>query len=261
MKFFKWKEFIEYGNDIPESHLQARVKSIAPNKCASLIYTSGTTGQPKAAMISHDAITYLVRYIGLTIVRFRKYQERFVSYLPLSHIAAQAIDIYCAILVGGTVYFASPDALKGALTQTLKDVRPTFFFGVPRVWEKVQEGITKIMKNLTGVKLSLFEWARKTASEQVHAQFRGSNRFSPSFDLAKLLVLNKIHRELGLDKCRNFVSGAAPITKDTLDFFISLGMPICEVYGMSESTGPHSIGTSDLNRVCSVGPARKCNFV
>ena len=105
-------------------------------------------------MISHDAITYLTRYIGFHVVGLEQFREKIVSYLPLSHIAAQAFDIYMPLVAGVTVYFAQPDALKGSLVHTLKDVRPTIFFGVPRVWEKMQEKIEKVMDGLTGTKLS-----------------------------------------------------------------------------------------------------------
>ena len=78
--------------------------------------------------------------------------------------------------------------------------------------------------------------------------------------MAKTLVLNKILRELGLDKCKNFVSGAAPISSETLNFFVNLGVPLCEAYGMSETTGPHTIGTIYSSRLCSIGPVREHNY-
>lgn len=213
---------------------------------------------PKAAMISHDNITYLVRYIGESAM-LKKFNERFISYLPLSHIAAQVIDMYAPLYFGVTVYFAQPDALKGSLNTTLKQVRPTYFFGVPRVWEKIQEGVEKNLRNLSGVKLSLFKWAQKHASEVTLARFNGQRTLSPAYKLAKLIVIDKVHAQLGLDQCRVFYSGAAPVTKETLDFFISLGIPLCEVYGMSESTGPHNIGTAISNRVTSVGLLKQMN--
>lgn len=239
--------------------LDLRIKSIAPNKCATLIYTSGTTGVPKAAMISHDCVTYLIRYIAVDYVKMRPFTERIVSYLPLSHIAAQAVDIYLTLTIGSTVYFAQPDALKGTLVNTLKEVRPTMFFGVPRVWEKMQENIEKVANNLTGAKLSLFSWARKVGSKEIHAGFHGKKSFNPAFTLAKALVLNNIHKQLGLDQAKFVFSGAAPITKETLEFFISLGLPLCEVYGMSESTGPHCVGITHSNRVTSVGALERYN--
>lgn len=124
----------------------------------------------------------------------------------------------------------------------------------------MQDGVLKEINKLTGTKKSIFEWAQRTSTEKLLAQFKrqsGASEFE--FSLAKLLVLKKIHRELGLDKCRHFYSGAAPITKETLDFFISIGIPLCEVYGMSESTGPHGHGLYWDNRVCSIGSVRQCN--
>lgn len=105
-------------------------------------------------MISHDNIGYLIRYVGVDITGLKPYKERFVSYLPLSHIAAQLVDIFATMCCGATVYFAQPDALKGTLARTLKEARPTFFFGVPRVWEKMQDGVLKELEKLTGTKKS-----------------------------------------------------------------------------------------------------------
>jgi long-chain-fatty-acid--CoA ligase ACSBG len=120
----------------------------------------------------------------------------------------------------------------GSLNTTIKDARPTFFFGVPRVWEKMQEAIEKKTKNLSGTKLKLFNWSREQATLQITSNFYGQRKSSLSYSIAKKLVINNIHKELGLDRCRFAYSGAAPITKETLDFFVSLGIPLCEVYGM-----------------------------
>jgi long-chain-fatty-acid--CoA ligase ACSBG len=183
-------------------------------------------------MISHDCITYNVRNIGVDTAKLKFCQERFISYLPLSHIAAQVLDVYTPLHIGITVFFAQPDALKGSLGQTLQEARPTFFFGVPRVWEKMQEKIEPVINNLTGLKSSLFKWATDVTREYVHSTFRNETKPSFSYFLAKTLVLNKVHKQLGLDQCSRVFSGAAPITKETLDFFINLGIPLCEVYGM-----------------------------
>jgi long-chain-fatty-acid--CoA ligase ACSBG len=88
-------------------------------------------GNPKAAMISHDNLTYVTSQMG-DLVKLKHFQERLISYLPLSHIAAQALDLVCPLAFGMTVYFAQPDALKGSLNKTMLEVKPTFFFGVPR---------------------------------------------------------------------------------------------------------------------------------
>ena len=117
-------------------------------------------------MLSHDSITCNVRHISIEIVKIVPNAERTISYLPLSHIAAQMIDIYSPLCLATTVYFAQPDALKGSLSQTLTEVRPTHFFGVPRVYEKIQEKIAEVLKTLTGPKQSLFQWASKQGYEQ-----------------------------------------------------------------------------------------------
>jgi long-chain-fatty-acid--CoA ligase ACSBG len=100
-------------------------------------------------MISHDNITWTSQNIIDHYMKLN-HEDRVVSYLPLSHIAAQLIDIYCMLILGGCTYFAQPDALKGTLTVTLKEVRPTFFFGVPRVWEKIQEKMVQMGREVTG---------------------------------------------------------------------------------------------------------------
>ena len=203
-------------------------------------------------MLSHDNIVYTAQYSCET-ANFKPFQDRFVSYLPLSHIAAQEVDIYASLFIGATVYFAQPDALKGSLAETLKDAKPTFFWGVPRVWEKLQETISKNIKNLSGIKLSLFLWAQNAAYTEVTSNFEDNREGGCSYILAKALVLNKVHKALGLDECRTFLSGAAPITKETLDFFVKLGFPLTETFGMTESCGPHIFGTNFSNRITSVG--------
>ena len=236
-----------------------RIKTIAPNKCASLIYTSGTTGTPKAAMISHDNATYLSKYAVLEVLKFVKFGERLVSYLPLSHIAAQCTDLFTPLCTGMTIYFAQPDALKSSLVDTLVEVQPTMFFGVPRVFEKMQERISGVINSTAGIKLKLLQWAREHAKEQVNCMFKGQQSTTFAFSLAKTLVLNKIKNQLGFTACKQIYSAAAPIRRDTLEFFISLGLPLCEVFGMSESTSAHVFGLANSNRVGSVGRVTRLN--
>jgi long-chain-fatty-acid--CoA ligase ACSBG len=116
--------------DIPDYVLHSRMKAQKPGHTCTLIYTSGTTGTPKAVMITHDNITWtahtLVDWAELNI---HKGQEQLISYLPLSHIAAQMVDIHGPIHMGGCTWFAQPDALKGSLPVTLREVRPTIFLG------------------------------------------------------------------------------------------------------------------------------------
>ena len=146
---YTWEDFLRIGSSISDDAVDQRGNVIRPGNCASLIYTSGTTGPPKAVMISHDNITWTSQNIIDHYMKLN-HEDRVVSYLPLSHIAAQLIDIYCMLILGGCTYFAQPDALKGTLTVTLKEVRPTFFFGVPRVWEKIEEKMVQMGRESTG---------------------------------------------------------------------------------------------------------------
>jgi long-chain-fatty-acid--CoA ligase ACSBG len=149
-------------------------------------------------------MTYLIR-ITAEKSKLKPFYERFVSYLPLSHIAAQSVDIYCSIYIGGTTYFAQPDAFKGTLNQTLLDVRPTFFFAVPRVLEKIQDKLDETLNGLSGIKLKILSWARRVSLEHLSQGFTGLNRFSLFYLIAHRLFLSKIHKKLGLDKTRSII--------------------------------------------------------
>lgn len=244
---YTWEGFLALGAKVPLDEVKKREASIRPGHCASLIYTSGTTGAPKAVMISHDNLTWTSKAItDLHAFRF----DRVVSYLPLSHIAAQIVDMHGVMIKGGTIYFAQPDALKGSLVVTLREVRPTFFFGVPRVWEKVVESIAKSTSSLTGFKKMLVTWAQGTGKEKHARSQTGCDGGTPfGYSLAKRLVFNKLKKELGLDVCEGFYSAAAPMRTDTLWYLASLDVPVYEVFGQSECTGPHSLSSAESYKV------------
>ncbi|XP_051950198.1 long-chain-fatty-acid--CoA ligase ACSBG2 isoform X2 [Xyrauchen texanus] len=255
---YTWKEFMELGNDEPDTRLDDIISSQKPNQCCTLIYTSGTTGQPKGVMLSHDNLTWTAfstsQDVGLTDAE--KSQEVVVSYLPLSHIAAQMIDIWITMKVGGATYFAQPDALKGSLANTLREIRPTAFMGVPRVWEKMQEKMKSIGAKSSTVRRKVASWAKDVGLQTNlrKMELNGSMSRKPfNYRLAKRLVFRKVRTALGLDRCTKCYTGAAPITKDTLEFFLSLDIPLFELYGMSESSGPHTISLPDAFRLTSCG--------
>jgi long-chain-fatty-acid--CoA ligase ACSBG len=130
------------------------MKKQKPGNCCTLVYTSGTTGMPKGVMISHDNYTWTASYF-LREYKIEFGSERVVSYLPLSHVAAQIIDIIATLLGGMTVTFADHNALQGSLVETLKEVRPTFFFSVPRVWEKMEEKMKIIAASNGAIKTAI----------------------------------------------------------------------------------------------------------
>lgn len=199
-----------------------------PDNIATIIYTSGTTGDPKGAIITHRNITSTVNSVLRTLQSKSNLQlsngERFVSYLPLNHIAAQMMDIYVPICTLGTVWFADKDALKSTLVNTLRDARPTIFIGVPRVWEKMKEKIE---------------------------DKKQSNYFARN--LPTILTRNKIINDIGLNKCKYCITAAAPISEEARDYFESLNLYIYDIYGLSETTGPITISAPGFNYKGSVG--------
>eukprot|EP00163_Fabomonas_tropica_P005035 TRINITY_DN1448_c0_g1_i1.p1 TRINITY_DN1448_c0_g1~~TRINITY_DN1448_c0_g1_i1.p1 ORF type:complete len:643 (+),score=268.24 TRINITY_DN1448_c0_g1_i1:47-1975(+) len=250
---YSWADFMKLGEDKHKDEVESRISKMVPGNCCSLIYTSGTTGNPKAVMISHDNATWTAQAM---IDWFETFQyggdEHIISYLPLSHIAAQMADIYVPVSIGATVHFAQPDALKGSLGATLKEVRPTFFFGVPRVWEKMAEAMKAKGKANTGVKKSLVSWAKGVGLDNYYRQQRGEGSAWGTW-FANALVFSKVKDALGFDRCSVMMTGAAPIAKETLEFFGALNCPVFELYGMSESSGPHTINLPNKNKIGTVG--------
>mmetsp|Transcript_15757 Transcript_15757/g.49339 ORF Transcript_15757/g.49339 Transcript_15757/m.49339 type:complete len:803 (-) Transcript_15757:65-2473(-) len=243
-----WAEFLEKGKDVETAEVEKRIAAQVPGNCCTLIYTSGTTGTPKAVMISHDNASWTSKAL-LTHVDFPvKEDQHIVSYLPLSHIAAQVLDIMAPIQVvnclGGnaTVHFARPDALKGSLKDTLVRVRPTIFFGVPRVWEKFAAAIKAIGASKPGILQKVSGWAKGKMLATIEAREAGSTDKSvPWGSTISGVLLGAIPKALGLDRCFLRFTGAAPISAETLKYFASIGMPVMELYGMSENTGPQTV--------------------
>ncbi|XP_072353272.1 long-chain-fatty-acid--CoA ligase ACSBG2-like isoform X2 [Scyliorhinus torazame] len=180
-------------------------------------------------------------------------REKVVSFLPMSHIAAQMMDIWIPMKFGAATYFAEPDALKGSLVNTLREVRPTAFLGVPRVWEKIEEKMKETSAGSSALKRKIAIWAKDIGLKAGYNNMYGNTHVPCGFALANSLVFKKVRVLLGLDHCTKYFTGAAPITKDTLEFFLSLRIPIFELYGMSESTGPHTVSQKDFFRMTSCG--------
>jgi long-chain-fatty-acid--CoA ligase ACSBG len=240
-KVFTWDEWLAVGKDVPDSAVIERQQQVRPGNCSTLIYTSGTTGPPKAVMISHDNVTWTVANLFDNYL-VSNHNDRVLSYLPLSHIAAQMIDVHAPMMLGGSTWFAQPDALKGTLTASMKECKPTIFFGVPRVWEKIHEKMASIGRESTGIKKSLGSWAKGLGADHCERQqFGNGGGSSCGYGCANSLVLSKIKEALGLDGAKACFTAAAPISAETLRYFASLDIPVYEVFGQSECTGPHTV--------------------
>jgi long-subunit acyl-CoA synthetase (AMP-forming) len=248
-----WDRLLALGGEVPEADLQARTDAQRPDDLCTLIYTSGTTGPPKAVMLTHHNVTWTAR----RVVEAYGVNERddMLSYLPLSHIAEQVVSLHCPMAMGACSWFAEG---MEKLADNLREVRPQFFFAVPRVWEKMQAGIQAVGAKNPPLKKKISAWARGlglAAGEALEAGQAGRNDRPFLYGLAHKLVFSKVHERLGLDRARVCATSTAPISIDTLRFFLSLGIPIMEVYGMSECTGPATFSTRDRFRLGKVGYA------
>lgn len=242
--------FQEFINSAPKNSKQivsTAEKELNASECCNLIYTSGTTGNPKGVMLSHDNMTWDIRTFLKNVEEKNNHvmgnEQVLISYLPLSHIAAQMLDFMVACATGGSLYFATPDALKGGLLPLLQQIRPTFLFGVPRVWEKIMDGMKAKRANNSFVKRKIVDMAKWIALNRNRglANSGGNYEWPAStfglYGFFNKIVYSKVKEVLGLDRCALFGSGAAPISKNVLSYFWSLDIPVVEGFGMSETTG------------------------
>ena len=246
-----WEDFMSRGAAVSDADFMARLHALEPSGLATLIYTSGTTGPPKGVMLTHDNLSWTANVLA-TLMGTRD-QDRLLSYLPLSHIAEQMLTVHGPIMHGGEVFFAES---LDKVSENLKEIQPTILFGVPRIWEKIHAGVSEKLGQATGFKKSLIGWVRSVCARKVALENRGERpglALSLQYRLADRLVLSKLKPALGLSRARWCVSGAAPIAVEVLDFFASLDIPIYEVYGQSEDTGPTSINLPGKTKLGSVG--------
>lgn len=206
--FWRWSEIEDLDTSEYEDEYKRRLKDIKPNECASIVFTSGTTGNPKGAMLSHDNFTFVCRSVKAYLTQLQETQEFIVSYLPLSHVAAQCLDIFVMMSLASTVYFADRDALKGSLLKTLTEARPTIFLGVPRVFEKIQEKMMQAGSQSGAIKRSLGSWAKNVTLKHHLDCMAGYNSISLQYKLAKVLVMSKVRAALGFDRNKILVTGA-----------------------------------------------------
>ncbi len=223
-----------YHLDHPDAW-QKHVLHTTANDLAILVYTSGTTGPPKGAMLSHRNIIESVKNMPDFLPLGEN--DEALSFLPLCHVAERVLGFYTAVYHGVVVNFAeSPETVP----ENIREVQPTAFFAVPRVWEKFYSSITIAMSEATPIA----RWAYKVAlrvGERV-ASYRLEAMAVPTFTkiqfwLSYHLVLRNVRRMMGLDRCRWLGTGAAPIAPDLIRWYWALGFTMLEGYGMTECSG------------------------
>ncbi len=246
-----WEQFLANGNDIDVSEVEARLKAVQLSDLATFIYTSGTTGPPKAVMLTHNNLAWTAD-LAMDVTGMST-EDCGVSYLPLSHIAEQMFTIHAPITAGSAVYYAESIA---QLPENLKEVQPTIFFGVPRIWEKISAKLGSKLSQATGVKAKLVAFSLKAGADYVATLNRGEKPgvvLSLRIKIANKLVLGKILPLIGFSRTKFAACGAAPIAAEVLQFFAGLGIPVHEVYGQSEGSGPTTFNMPGATLYGSVG--------
>jgi long-chain acyl-CoA synthetase len=218
---------------IDRAAIEARVAAVDPDSTAIIVYTSGTTGPPKGAMISHENIITLMQdqEEAFAIVE----GDVGLSFLPMAHVAERVLAFYGRINTGMATYFASSIA---KVLEEVVEVKPTIFGSVPRIFEKAYAKIMSAVEQAPPTRQRIFRWAERVGREAV--QLWQAGRPIPfglklKYRLADRLVFSKLRAVFG-GRVRYFITGAAPIAPEILEFFWAAGFPIFEMYGMTEST-------------------------
>ncbi|XP_029772319.1 long-chain-fatty-acid--CoA ligase ACSBG2-like [Suricata suricatta] len=252
---YSWNSFLDLADYVSEDTLNHVIDSQKPNQCCTLVYTLSITGPPKAMMLSHDNITWTTEIIAqsLSYKSPPEKQEVLVSYLPLSYLAAQLLDMWITISVAGTLYFAQSDALRGSLINTLREVKPTVFYGVPWVWDRLLDTLKTSQLASTPFRRRLDKWAMWLGLRAKKRQMLEQSHLPLCFGLAKKVTFNQAQRFLGLHRSRQYFNLGMGLSKATTEYFLSLNMPICELYGLPESTGVHTLSHQEDFRLLSCG--------
>jgi long-chain acyl-CoA synthetase len=247
-----WDDLVARGKEHlatdPEAVKRA-ASAIGPDTLATLIYTSGTTGTPKGVMISQRNVVWtlecLRRAADLEI------GARMVSYLPLAHIAERLATHYLGTYLAGQVWYC-PN-LAGVL-EYIQEAKPTLFVGVPRVYEKFHARLMARFEEAEGLKGTILHKALELSMKRVEAEMEGKS--PPAFaGLLDKIALSKVREGLGMEEVKIAITAAAPINPDLVKFFQSIGIPLFELYGMSETTGPATTNVPGAAKIGSVGKA------
>ncbi len=247
-----------YAADHP-NELDARVGACRPGDLAILVYTSGTTGRPKGAMHSHRGLVYTVRGYN-RIVAQDETDER-MCFLPLCHIAERLGGEYFGVYTGAVLNFVeNPETVP----ENVREIAPTVFTAVPRVWEKFYSGVMIALRESGKLQQWAYAWSigiggriadRVLAGQPVGAALK------LQFGLARVLALNNVRKMIGIHRARFCVTGAAPIAPDLVKWYLALGVPMVEVWGMTETCGAATYTPAARIKPGMIGPACPYNEV
>ena len=230
-----------------------------PEDLAILVYTSGTTGKPKGAMHSHRGLVYTARGFN-TLVAQDENDER-MCFLPLCHIAERMGGEYFALYTGSRLNFVeNPETIP----ENVREIAPTVFTAVPRVWEKFYSGVMIALKESSALQRAAYAWSigvGTTIADKVLAGQPVGLGLKLRFALARWLALNNARKLIGIHRARFLVTGAAPISPELIKWYLALGVPMLEVWGMTETCGASTGVPATRIKPGSIGPAAAFNEV
>ena len=247
-----------YNAQNPEA-VQQRVDGCQPDDLAILVYTSGTTGKPKGAMHLHGGLVYTVRGYN-TLVAQDERDER-MCFLPLCHIAERLGGEFYGMYTGAKLNFVeNPETIP----DNVREIAPTVFTAVPRVWEKFYSGVMISLKEAGMLQQAAYAWSigvGTAIADKVLAGEPVDGWLKFKFKVAQVLALNNARKLIGIHRSRFLVTGAAPISPDLVRWYLALGVPMLEVWGMTETCGASTGVPASKMKPGSIGPAASFNEV
>jgi long-chain acyl-CoA synthetase len=246
-----YEEFLKVGEKTEKENpdlWESLVNSVSPEDIAILVYTSGTTGPSKGAMINHTNLLYSIN-TGYDIFDVMEHEEQ-LSFLPLCHILERSVSVMIPLKTGAVVNFAES---IDTVPENIREVSPTVFIAVPRIWEKFYSSITILMKDATFIGKFFYQFSINVGSKYKEYFIDGKEpplSLKLSYWICNQLVLKNIKKLLGLNNCRYALSGAAPISPDLINWYLSLGIDMREGWGMTETAG---VGTAFYSREIKLG--------
>lgn len=238
-----WQDAIAKGHQLAQNqtqvdHWHASIDQLLPTQDALIVYTSGTTGMPKGARISHRSILLNATLLG-QVHGYCGKPLSVVCYLPLCHVAERLMSPVMQLAYGSVVYFAES---IDAVTQNLREIGPSYFFGVPRIWEKLQQHIVISSQEARPWVRKIFESAMDVAIPIAQRTIDNGDRMVNWRDaltarLLRWLVFSNLLASIGLDRTWVAMTGGASISPSVILFFRAMGLPIYQIYGMTETSG------------------------
>jgi long-chain acyl-CoA synthetase len=255
-----WEDFCALGRRHREEHagqVEALMAQAEPGDLATLVYTSGTTGPPKGAMLTVANVEFAIKKLveeGGFCFPPPGPDDMMLSYLPLCHVAERIFSVWFNLSSGCVVNFA--ESIE-TVTQNLREIQPTIFLGVPRIWEKLAAGITiRAASASPSKRLNFRIWtgvARRIAADLERTGGRHTPASRTLYALGWVFLYRALKDRIGMRKCRYAATGAAPIAPDVIRFFMGIGVPMHEVYGMTENSAVATVNFPGRIKVGTVG--------